>query len=117
MPQFACKGASRSALTRTALLAGEKPRRIPHQDDAAARRVLRHADQLPALARSLVDRCLQCRLRRASLAGVQRSVLRVVALGLRPVRGFPLSLSHVLPPFSWLPLGQTFPLWFLHLRP
>src|SRR5215217_2316641 len=76
-----CRGGS-----QTALLAGEKPRRIPHQDDAAARRVLRHADQLPALARSLVDRRLQCRLRRASLAGVQRSVLRVVALGLRPVR-------------------------------
>jgi len=109
MPRFACRGGSRSALTRTALLAGEEPRRIPHQDDAAARGVLRHADQLPALARSLVDGRLQRRLRTAALTDVQRSVLRVVALGLRPFGSLPLSLSHVLPPFIWLPLRQTFP--------
>src|SRR5215217_3108314 len=107
-PRFASRGGSGTAHLRTAL-AGEKPRRVPHQDDAAARGVLRHADQLPTLARSLVNRLLQGSLRRAGLAGIQRSVLRVVALGLRPVGSFPLSLSHVLPPFFRLPLGQTFP--------
>src|SRR5215204_623675 len=94
--------------TRTAL-SGEEPRRIPHQDDAVARGVLGHADQLPAVARSPVDRLLQGSLRGDTLADVQRSVLRVVALGLRTVGRMPLSLSHVLPPFFLLPFGQTFP--------
>src|SRR5215213_9427528 len=90
-------------------LAGEEPRRVPHQDDAVARGVLGHADQLPAVARPPVDRLLQGSLRGDTLADVQRSVLRVVALGLRTVGRMPLSLSHVLPPFFLLPFGQTFP--------
>src|SRR5215210_1340709 len=89
-------------------LAGEESRSIPHQDDATARWVLRHADQLPALARSLVDRLLQSSLRIAGLPSLQRSVLRVVTLGLRTVGSISLSLGHVLPPFSRLPLGQIF---------
>src|SRR5215217_5143858 len=64
-PQFF----GRSTFQKTAL-AGEEPRGVPHQEDAAARRVLHYADQLPALARSLVDRLLQGRLRSAALAGV-----------------------------------------------
>src|SRR5215212_8047401 len=98
-PQFARRSGSRTAQRRTAL-AGEEPRRIPHQDHAVGRGVLRHTDQLPALARSLVDRLLQGGLRRASLTGLQRGVLRVVALGLRTVWRIPLSLGHVLPPLS-----------------
>src|SRR5215212_7095840 len=87
-------------------LAGEESRSVPYQDDATARWVLRHADQLPALARSLVDRLLQSSLRIAGLPSLQRSVLRVVTLGLRTVGSISLSLGHVLPPFSRLPLGQ-----------
>src|SRR5215212_8651068 len=108
MPWFACRGASRSAPTRTSLLAGEEPRRVPYQEDAATRRVLRHADQLPALARSLVDRLLQGSFRRAGLAGLKRSVLRVVALSLRTVGSLPLFLGHVFPPFFRLPSGNLF---------
>src|SRR5215216_7572995 len=108
MPWFACRGASRSAPTRTSLLAGEEPRGVPYQEDAATRRVLRHADQLPALTRSLVDRLLQGGFRRAGLAGLQRSVLRVVALGLRTVGSLPLFLGHVFPPFFGLPSGNLF---------
>src|SRR5215203_667308 len=81
-------------------LAGEESRSVPYQGDA---------DQLPALARSLVDRLLQGSLRSTGLAGVQRSMLRVVALGFRTGGGIPLSLGHVLPPFFLLPLGQTVP--------
>src|ERR687890_2135804 len=36
-------------------------------------------------------------------------MLRVVALGLRPVGCLSLSLGHVLPPFILLPFGQTLP--------
>src|SRR5215204_3265273 len=90
-PHLPCRGGSRTApaLTR------EEPRRVPHQDDAVARRVLRHADQLPAVSGSLVDRRLQSRLRRASSLDFQRRVLRVVALGLRSVRSVSLSLGHL----------------------
>src|SRR5215211_4567706 len=101
-PQFARRSGSRTAQRRTAL-AGEEPRRIPHQDHAVGSGVLRHTDQLPALARSLVDRLLQGSLRRACLTGVQRSVLRIVALGLRTVWRIPLSLGHLLPPLCRLP--------------
>src|SRR5919112_2851012 len=85
-------------------LSGEDPRRVPHENDAGARGVLCHADQLPAVARPLVDRLLQCRLRGEALAGVQRRVLRVVALVLRAVWSLPLMVAHVLPPHfdcSW----------------
>src|SRR5215208_4459576 len=44
----------------------------------------------------------------AALTDVKRSVLRVVALGLRPVGSIPLSLSHVLPPSYGCPSGKLF---------
>ena len=69
---------------------------------------LRHADQLPAVARSPVDRLLQGGLRGDTLANVQRSVLRVVALSLRTVGSLPLFLGHVFPPFFGLPSGNLF---------
>src|SRR5918993_462257 len=48
---FHCRGGSRTAHARSAL-SREEPRRVPHQDNAVGGGVLRHADQLPAVAYS-----------------------------------------------------------------
>src|SRR3712207_2591471 len=67
-------------------LAGEESRLVPHQDNAPACRVGRHADQLPALPGARVYSLLEIRHREAIRSGGQLDVLRVVTIRLRSAR-------------------------------